>query len=58
MSRYTKRFIVFSQEELDKIKNGEIVALENCSWAKGIASKIYCVSKEWMQDFDSDKNLP
>lgn len=25
-------FITFSQEELDKIKNGEIVVLENYPW--------------------------
>lgn len=29
MSEYTKHFIVFSQEELDKIKNGGIAIIDN-----------------------------
>lgn len=28
----SKHFIAFSQEELDSIKNGEIVVLEDCPW--------------------------
>lgn len=54
----TRHFITFSQEELDKIKNGEIVTIENCPWFGGESFDIYCVSEEWMLEYDSDKDLP
>lgn len=53
-----KHFIIFSQEELDKIKNDEIVIIKNCPWFKDRTSDIYCVSEEWMREYDSNKNLP
>ena len=58
MSKYTKHFIVFSQEELDKIKNGEIVIINDFPWFKEGSFNIYCVSEEWMREFDSNENLP
>lgn len=59
MSEYTKRFLVFSQEELDKIKNGGgIVIIDDFPWFKKGPFNIYCVSEEWMQEFDSNENLP
>lgn len=58
MSKYTKHFIVFSQEELYKIKNGEIVMIEDFPLFKEGPFNIYCVSEEWMREFDSDENLP
>lgn len=53
-----KHFIIFSQEELDEIKNGKIAIIKNYPWLKDKASDIYCVSEEWMREYDSDKNLP
>lgn len=58
MSKYTKHFIVFSQEELDKIKNGEIVIINDFPWFKEGHFDLYCVSEEWMREFDSNENLP
>nr|DAI86265.1 MAG TPA: hypothetical protein [Caudoviricetes sp.] len=54
----SKHFIVFSQEELDKIKNGGIVIIDDLPWLKEGPFNIYCVSEEWMQEFDSNENLP
>lgn len=58
MSEAGKHFIIFSQEELDKIKNGEVVSLENCPWLNGGNFHVYFVSEEWMQEYDSTNNLP
>ena len=49
---YVKRFIVFTNDELDKIKSDEIVTLKMNS------EVIYCVSEDWMKQYDSTENLP
>lgn len=56
----SKRFIVFSQEELNQIKNGQIVVLKNCCWfgKEEGPFDVYFASEEWMQEFRGRKTLP
>lgn len=49
---YMKRFIVFTNDDLNKIKSDEVVTLEMDS------KTFYCVSEDWLKDYDSAENLP
>lgn len=55
-----KRFIVFTDEDLDKMKSGQMVVCEGCNFSesKDDPYDIYCVSEEWMNQYDSTENLP
>ena len=53
-----KHFIIFSKEELDEIKNGKSVVIKNSLWFGDKASDIYCVSEEWMQEYNSENGNP
>lgn len=54
-----KRFIVFTDQDLDDIKAGKVVTCENCNFSDHDGPfDIYCVSEEWMKDYDSEGNLP
>lgn len=45
-----KRFIVFSDKDLEDIKSGKVVVTENCNFSEGEAPyDIYCVSEEWIE---------
>lgn len=58
--RYMKRFIIFTNEDLDKIKSGQMVVCEGCDFSESKEDPydIYCVSEEWMNQYDSTENLP
>lgn len=51
-NEYVKRFIVFTNDDLNKIKSDEVVTLEMDS------KTFYCVSENWMKEYDSTENLP
>lgn len=55
-----KRFIIFTDEDLDKIKSGQMVICEGCDFSESKEDpyNIYCVSEEWMNQYDSTENLP
>ena len=55
-----KRFIVFTDEDFDKMKSGQMVVCEGCDFSesKDDPYDIYCVSEEWMNQYDSTENLP
>ena len=54
------RFIVFTDEDLDKIKSGQMVVCENCNFSESGDDPydIYCVSEDWIKEYDSTENLP
>ena len=55
-----KHFIIFTNEDLDKMKSGQMVVCEKCNFlvSKDGPYDIYCVSEEWMNQYNSEENLP
>lgn len=55
-----KRFIIFTYEELDKIKLDQIVVCEDCNFSEqdDESYDIYCVSENWYKGYISEENLP
>ena len=45
-----RRFIIFTDEELDKMKSGQLVVCENCDFSESGDGKpydIFCASEDW-----------
>lgn len=56
---YMRRFIVFTDEELDKIKAGELVVCRDCDFSnRDKPYDIFCVSEDWYAQYISEENLP
>ena len=55
-----KHFIIFTNEDLDKMKSGQMVVCEKCNFSesKDDPYDIYCVSDEWMNQYNSWESLP
>ena len=55
-----KHFIIFTNEDLDKMKSGQMVVCEKCNFSesKDDPYDIYCVSEEWMNQYNSWESLP
>lgn len=54
MPDYMKRFIVFTDKDLENIKAGKVVVTENCNFSeRDEPYDIYCVSEEWMKEYDN-----
>ena len=58
--KYMKRFIIFTNEDLDKMKSGQMVVCKKCNFSESKDDQydIYCVSEEWMNQYNSEENLP
>lgn len=55
-----KRFIIFTDEELDKIKSDQMVVCEKCDFSESGDDKpydIFCVSEDWWKQYNSTENL-
>lgn len=50
-----KRFIVFTDEELFDILGGKAVPIKDLP---GVPYDIYCVSEDWMRQYDNEDDLP
>lgn len=56
-----KRFIIFTDEELDRIKTGQLVVCEGCDFSESGNDEpydIFCVSEDWWKQYNSAENLP
>lgn len=54
-----KRFIVFTDEDLDKIKAGELVVCRDCDFSdRDKPYDVFCVSEDWYARYISEENLP
>ena len=55
-----KHFIIFTNEDLDKMKSGQMVVYEKCNFSesKDDPYDICCVSEEWMNQYNSWESLP
>lgn len=55
-----KRFIIFTDDDLDKMKSGQMVVCEGCNFSESKEDPydIYCVSEKWMNQYDDAENLP
>ena len=55
-----KHFIIFTNEDLDKMKSGQMGVCKKCSFSESKDDRydIYCVSEEWMNQYNSEENLP
>ena len=56
-----RRFIIFTDEELDKMKSGQLVVCENCDFSESGDGKpydIFCASEDWWKHYTSEDNLP
>lgn len=56
-----RRFIIFTDEELDKIKSGQLVVCENCVFSESGDDEpydVFCVSEDWWKHYTSEDNLP
>lgn len=58
--KYMKHFIIFTNEDLDKMKSGQMVVCKKCNFSESKDDQydIYCVSEEWMNQYNSEENLP
>ena len=55
-----KHFIIFTDDDLDKMKSGQMVVCKKCNFSeyKDDPYDIYCVSEEWVNQYNSEENLP
>ncbi len=56
-----KRFIVFTDEDLDKMKSGQMVVCEGCNFSEFFKEDpydIYCISEKWMNQYNNIESLP
>lgn len=55
-----KHFIIFTDDDLDKMKSGQMVVCKKCNFSesKEAPYDIYCVSEKWMNQYISEENLP
>lgn len=54
-----RRFIIFTDEDLDKIKSDQLVVCRDCNFSDKNNEQydIYCVSENWYRDYTSEENL-
>ena len=51
----TKRFIILSNEDLEKIGSNQVVTRENCDFSRSDPPyDIFCVSEDWYKEFGDD----
>lgn len=51
----SKRFIILSSDDLDKIRNNQVVTCENCDFSSVEPPyDIFCVSEGWYKEYSSN----
>lgn len=51
----TKRFIILSNEDLEKIRSNQVVTCENCDFSSNeLPYDIFCVSEDWYKEYSDD----